>query len=131
MPGKIARDKPGRDPEVGTARACSSDGLTELATLARVSTPQPLSPIPDGVPDEIRVFAETLRVLFGALGISLNRLAALLHSDPGTVSRYLSGKRIPPPDFIEGLCKAIYDAKGSMITEQVHELVHGKSSEVL
>ena len=76
------------------------------------------------MPTEIQVFAQTLRVLFGALGMSLNRLAALLRSDPGTVSRYLSGKRIPPPGFIDGLCKAVYDAKGSLVTGQVHELVH-------
>lgn len=63
-------------------------------------------------------------MLFGALGMSLNRLAALLHSDPGTVSRYLSGKRIPPKGFIDGLCKAVYNAKGSVVTEQVHQLVH-------
>jgi transcriptional regulator with XRE-family HTH domain len=85
---------------------------------------QPLSPIPDNVPAEIREFAETLRVLFGALGMSLNQLAAKLHSDPGTVSRYLSGKRIPPPGFIDALCKAVYDAKGSLITLQVQELLH-------
>jgi transcriptional regulator with XRE-family HTH domain len=69
-----------------------------------------------------------LRVLLVLLGIwqgvSLNRLAALLHSDPGTVSRYLSGKRIPPPDFIDGLCKAVYDSKGSLVTAEVQELVH-------
>jgi transcriptional regulator with XRE-family HTH domain len=58
--------------------------------------------------------------------MSLNRLAALLHSDPGTVSRYLSGRRIPPPDFIEGLCKAVYDVKGSLVTSEVRELVHGQ-----
>jgi transcriptional regulator with XRE-family HTH domain len=98
--------------------------LAELAAVARVSTPQPLSPIPGSVAPEIRDFAETLRVLFGALGISLNRLAALLHSDPGTVSRYLSGRRIPPPGFIDGLCKAVYDSKGSLVTAQVQGLVH-------
>jgi MinD-like ATPase involved in chromosome partitioning or flagellar assembly/transcriptional regulator with XRE-family HTH domain len=98
--------------------------LAELAALARVSPLPPLSPIPDGVAPEIRDFAETLRILFRATGMSLNRLAALLHSDPGTVSRYLSGQRIPPPDFIAGLCKAVYDVKGSLITEQVQEFVH-------
>jgi len=97
--------------------------LAELAALARVSS-QPLTPIPDAVPVEIRDFAETLRLLFGALGVSLNRLAALMHSDPGTVSRYLSGKRIPPPDFIERLCRAVYELKGTLITEQVEEHVH-------
>jgi transcriptional regulator with XRE-family HTH domain len=97
--------------------------LAELTALARVSS-QPLSPIPVNVLPEIRDFAETLRVLFGALGMSLNRLAALLHSDPGTLSRYLSGKRVPPPDFIDGLCKVVYDVKGSLVTPQVQELVH-------
>ena len=124
MSGEIVRDKPGRGPEVGSGELGPHGGLAELTALARVSVSQPLSPIPDDVPAEIQVFAETLRMLFGALGMSLNRLAALLHSDPGTVSRYLSGKRIPPPGFIDGLCKAVYDAKGSLVTEQVHELVH-------
>jgi transcriptional regulator with XRE-family HTH domain len=126
MSGEIARGGPGRDPEVGSGELSPCGGLAELTVLARISASQPLSPIPDDVPAQIRVFAETLRVLFGALGMSLNRLAALLHSDPGTVSRYLSGKRIPPPGFIDGLCKAVYDAKGSLVTEQVHELVHGQ-----
>ena len=97
--------------------------LAELSALAGYSA-QTLSPIPGQVPPDARDFAETLRVLFGALGISLNRLAALVHSDPGTVSRYLSGKRIPPPDFIDSLGKAVYDARGSLITPQVQELIH-------
>jgi transcriptional regulator with XRE-family HTH domain len=124
MSGEIACDEPWSAPEVGPGELGPRGGLAELAALARVSASEPLSPIRDDVLDEIRVFAETLRVLFGALGMSLNRLAALLHSDPGTVSRYLSGKRIPPPSFIDGLCKAVYDAKGSLVTEQVHDLVH-------
>ena len=124
MPGEVAREESGPDPEVGSAERCSQGSLAELTALARVSALQPLRPIPDDVPAEVRDFAETLRVLFSALGISLNRLAALLHSDPGTVSRYLSGKRIPPPGFIDGLRKAVYDAKGSLVTEQVTQLVH-------
>ena len=124
MSGEIARDELGRDPEVGSGELGARGGLAELTELARVSASQPLNPIPNDVPAEIQAFAETLRVLFGALGMSLNRLAALLHSDPGSVSRYLSGKRIPPPGFIDALCKAVYDAKGSLVTEQVHELVH-------
>jgi amidase len=113
----------GHDTEDGAGEDCPPRELAELAALARVSS-QPLTPIPDTVPPKIRDFAETLRLLFGALNMSLNRLAALLHSDPGTVSRYLSGKRIPPPDFIDRLCKAVYDIKGALITEQVEEHVH-------
>jgi transcriptional regulator with XRE-family HTH domain len=124
MSGELTHDEPGHDPEADSGEPGPRGALAELAVLAQVSASQPLSPIPEDAPAEIQVFAETLRVLFGALGMSLNRLAALLHSDPGTVSRYLSGKRIPPPGFIDGLCKAVYDAKGSLVTEPVRELVH-------
>ena len=125
MSGESANSRSGRrEPGDGTGEPIPDTGLAELAALARVSPLQSLSPIPDGVAPEIRDFAESLRVLFGALGMSLNRLAALLHSDPGTVSRYLSGKRIPPPDFVAGLCKAVYDVKGALLTEEVRELVH-------
>ena len=113
----------GQDAEGGSGVPRRPGEFAELAVLARVSS-QPLTPIPETVPPDIRDFAETLRLLFGALDMSLNRLAALLHSDPGTVSRYLSGKRIPPPDFIDRLCKAVYDAKGALVTEQVEEHVH-------
>jgi transcriptional regulator with XRE-family HTH domain len=121
MPGESAL---GQGPGDRASERDPRGALAELAAVARVSALQPLSPISEGVAAEIREFAETLRVLFGALGVSLNRLAALLHSDAGTVSRYLSGKRIPPPDFIDGLCKAVYDTKGSLVTAEVQELVH-------
>lgn len=125
MSGKGTRCKPGgRDPDSGNGERRPRDELAELAALAAVSSSQHLSGIAESVAPEIRDFAETLRMLFGALGMSLNRLAALLHSDPGTVSRYLSGKRIPPPGFIDSLCRAVYDAKGSLVTPQVQELVH-------
>jgi transcriptional regulator with XRE-family HTH domain len=125
MSGKGTRRKPGgQDPDNVNSEAGAGAGLAELAALARVSSSQRLSGIRETVAPEIRDFAETLRMLFGALGMSLNRLAALLHSDPGTVSRYLSGKRIPPPDFVDSLCRAVYDVKGSLVTPQVQELVH-------
>jgi transcriptional regulator with XRE-family HTH domain len=125
MSDKSTHRKPGeQDSNSGNGETEPHAELAELAALARISSSQPLSDIPATVAPEIRDFAETLRMLFGALGMSLNRLAALLHSDPGTVSRYLSGKRIPPPDFVDSLCKAVYDVKGSLVTPQVQELVH-------
>jgi transcriptional regulator with XRE-family HTH domain len=124
MSAEIDRDEPAHNPELSSGELGISDGLTELRALARASALQPLRPIPDHLPAEVRIFADTLRILFGALAMSLNRLAAFLHSDPGTVSRYLSGRRIPPPDFIEGLCKALYDIRGSLVTQQVHQLMH-------
>jgi transcriptional regulator with XRE-family HTH domain len=125
MSGKgTRRESGGQDPDNGIGEAGGRAELAELAALARVSPSRHLGGIPGTAAPEIRDFAETLRMLFGALGMSLNRLAAVLHSDPGTVSRYLSGRRIPPPDFIDSLCKAVYDARGSLVTEQVQELVH-------
>jgi hypothetical protein len=104
MSGDTPRDgDDGRASDDGDREPGLPAGLSELAALARVSSSRPLDPISSDVPPEVRDFAETMRVLFLALGMPLNRLAALLHSDPGTVSRYLSGKRVPPPDFIEGL----------------------------
>lgn len=126
MSAESAHDSPYRrtaDTEAD-ARPGPHAELAALAAVARVSQSQPLTPITDEVAPEARELAETLRILFGALGMSLNRLAALLHSDPGTVSRYLSGKRVPPPDFIESLCRAVYDVKGALVTAQVRELVH-------
>jgi transcriptional regulator with XRE-family HTH domain len=125
MTGSVAPNESGTvRPDSGFGQACAVSQIAELAALARVNAPQPLTPLPSGLPLETRVLAETLRVLFGALGMSLNRLAALLHTDPGAVSRYLSGRRIPPPQFIDGLCKAVYNTKGSLVTEPVRELVH-------
>src|SRR5580658_3043284 len=115
MSGRGARRNPGgQDSENGNGKPGPRAQLAELVALARVSSAQHLSGIPETVAPDIRDFAETLRLLFGALGMSLNRLAAMLHSDPGTVSRYLSGKRIPPPEFIDSLCKAVYEVKGSL-----------------
>jgi transcriptional regulator with XRE-family HTH domain len=125
MSGDLADTGPGpQDPVDRSTDSRPHAELAELAAIARISSSQSLSRIPDGVAPGARDFAETLRVLFGALDMSLSRLAALLHSDPGTVSRYLSGKRIPPPDFIDGLCKAVYDVRGSLITVRVQDYVH-------
>ena len=124
MSAEGARDEPGSNSEAGSAEPDSGGCLARLQALVEVPASHPLRPVPDELPAEVQIFVRTLRVLFGALGMSLNRLAALLHSDPGTVSRYLSGRRIPPTDFIEGLCKALYDAKGFVVTEQLQQLVN-------
>ena len=64
-----------------------------------------------------------MRSLYGTLGISLTRFATQVHSDKGTVSRYMSGDRIPPRDFIDKLLKAFFSKKGRPVTPDLHELV--------
>lgn len=45
---------------------------------------------------ERRALAEALRAVFTALGMSVCDFAAVCHRDKGAISRYLSGKRVPP-----------------------------------
>ncbi|MBP2404602.1 helix-turn-helix transcriptional regulator [Streptomyces syringium] len=63
-----------------------------------------LNPIGE-VPHEQRLLAQALRELFDKLGVSLRRFAARHHVNPSTLSRYLSGSRIPPRDFLRVLVR--------------------------
>lgn len=47
--------------------------------------------------------ASALRLLFGGLDVSLTRYSARIHRDKGAVSRYFSGERTPPWNFIHDL----------------------------
>jgi hypothetical protein len=75
------------------------------------------------LPPEARDLAGTPRVLFGALGMSLNRLAALVHSDPGTVSRYLSvsvpQRKADPPARLRETLDDLY-RQASNLKEQLN-----------
>lgn len=78
-----------------------------------------LDPLGDDIRPEVRELAETLRMLFASLKISLRRYAARTHSDPGTVSRYLNGKRVPPWSFVTGLLTQVADHRGEPVTTEV------------
>ena len=62
-----------------------------------------LQPLRDDLPESARALAEELRTLFRGLGISLNRYACRIHRDPGSVSRYFSGERVPGWGFVHDL----------------------------
>lgn len=85
-----------------------------------------LAPLSADLDPEVRVFTETMRSLYGALEISLSRFAAQVHSDKSVVSRYMSGERLPPRDFIGRLLKAFFDKKGRPVTPELQELVEGQ-----
>jgi transcriptional regulator with XRE-family HTH domain len=82
-----------------------------------------LKPIPDDVTPEVREFTETLRGLSGVSGVTLRRLAVDMHYSAGTVSRYLSGQRPPPREFVEKLLRICYDSQGAPVTAEVEQLV--------
>ncbi|MGP3954275.1 helix-turn-helix domain-containing protein [Streptomyces sp. 7N604] len=59
-----------------------------------------------------------LRVLHSALGISVRRYASRCHFDPGTVSRFLNGKRVPPWGFVMGLLTEVAEHRGEPATPE-------------
>ncbi|GGY50871.1 helix-turn-helix domain-containing protein [Streptomyces djakartensis] len=89
-----------------------------------------LDPLGDDIRPEVRELAETLRMLFASLEISLRRYAVRAHSDPGTVSRYLNGKRVPPWSFVTGLLTHVADHRGEPVTAEARSslrMLHGKA----
>lgn len=90
----------------------STDARTPLRH--RAAAPGELSPLDDGTTPERRALATALRELFSMLQISLGELATKSHRDKGAVSRYLSGKRIPQPDFIEYLLTEVAQMPGRL-----------------
>ncbi|MER6142223.1 response regulator [Streptomyces sparsogenes] len=82
-----------------------------------------LRPLGDGLSQECRDFALALRDLFKGLDVSVRRYAARRHRDPGTFSRYLSGTRIPPWEFVQDLFTDLAERRGSAATPAAIELV--------
>ncbi|MFE3152247.1 hypothetical protein ACFXJ6_37325 [Streptomyces sp. NPDC059218] len=82
-----------------------TDSAFEILDTKPVGRGRParLATLKEGLPAEKRALAEDLRTLFGALGVSVRRYALRRHHDAGTVTRYLSGDRVPQWDFVAGL----------------------------
>lgn len=55
------------------------------------------------LPPEQRALADALRGLFDCLGLSLTRYAVRAHLDKSTLSRYLSGQKVPPWSVVHDL----------------------------
>ena len=62
-----------------------------------------LDRVEPSVTNEVQALASELRTLFIDLEVSQARYAARVHRDKGTVSRFLSGARIPPWAFVRDL----------------------------
>ena len=60
-----------------------------------------LSPLPDDLPPELRELAEFLRSHFYMIKTGVRTYALRNNWDPGTVSRYLRGTRIPEQSFVD------------------------------
>ncbi|MEV6385632.1 hypothetical protein AB0M31_40200 [Streptomyces sp. NPDC051773] len=76
-----------------------------------------LAHLKDTLSPEKRAFAEDLRSVFLLLGVSVRRYAARRHLDASTVTRYLSGERVPGWDFVAGVISDVRETRRSLTTE--------------
>ncbi|MFJ6101846.1 response regulator [Streptomyces sp. NPDC092359] len=84
-----------------------------------------LRPLGDGLNDASRALAQALRELFEGLNVSVRRYAARRCLDPGAVSRYLNGTRLPPWQVISDLFADVAEHRGTAVTTEAIELVRG------
>ncbi|MEV7144044.1 response regulator [Streptomyces tauricus] len=84
-----------------------------------------LRPLADDLNDASRALAEALRELFEGLHLSVRRYAARRRLDPGAVSRYLNGTRLPPWQVISDLFADVAELHGTAVTTEAIELVRG------
>jgi hypothetical protein len=80
----------------------------------RSVAPGELRPLDTDLRSESRALAEALRGVFGMLKTSLGDFAADCNRDKGAVSRYLSGKRVPPRQFIDVLVREALRVQGEV-----------------
>jgi hypothetical protein len=93
----------------------------------RSAAPGELSPLDAALTPESRALAEALRNVFAMLETSVGEFAADCHRDKGAVSRYFSGKRVPPREFVDVLLTQALRARGetaitAAIEDNLHEL---------
>lgn len=71
-------------------------------------------------------FGRTLRMLVAQiqeLGISQNQLGRRLHATSGTMSKYLSGDRVPDWDFVEALLREVHKITQRELDDSAYEVL--------
>jgi hypothetical protein len=82
-----------------------------------------LEPLSRDLAPELRELAEFLRGHFYKVNTSVRAYAHRINRDPGVVSRYLSGDRIPPQDFADSLLADAGPQRSSEEVEREQALV--------
>jgi transcriptional regulator with XRE-family HTH domain len=84
-----------------------------------------LKPLDPELRPEVRVWVDELRVVWQATGLSMGQFAVLHPFDKGTISRYLSGHRVPSErHFLDTLLTAL-ESYGRPVTPAVREYLTG------
>jgi hypothetical protein len=95
--------------------------MSEISCLS-ASVLKPLDP---DLRPEVRVWVDELRAVWQATGLSMGQFAVLHPFDKGTISRYLSGHRVPGErHFLDTLLTTL-EAYGRPVTPTVREYLTG------
>lgn len=80
------------------------------------------SPMPSDAPRATTALADQLRAVVDKQGFSVRQLAYSMHYDPSTVSRILSGRRLPTQRFVDELAiQCALSAAESGVLRRLHQ----------
>lgn len=82
-----------------------------------------LRPLSGDLPETTRALAQALRELFKGLEVSVRLCAARRQWDPGSLSRYLNGTRLPSWKVVRELLADLGEHRGTAVTPEAVELV--------
>ena len=91
-----------------------------MPDIARKS-PADLKPLAPGLSPEVVDWVDELRMIWAAIGLSMNQFASLHPIDKGTISRYLNGQRVPRDRWFLDKLLAIQADYGQPLTPAVRE----------
>ncbi len=91
-----------------------------MYAIAR-QTPASLKPLDPGLSVEVLDWVGELRMIWVAIGLSMNQFASLHPIDKGTISRYLNGQRVPRDHWFLDKLLAIHADSGNPLTPAVRE----------
>ncbi|MFE5834626.1 helix-turn-helix domain-containing protein [Streptomyces sp. NPDC056488] len=80
---------------------------------------------------EVAALGNELTGLFTRLGITQSQYAYRVHLDKSAVSRYLSGRRLAPQEFVDRLVREVEEHVGAPLRLEVKEAIRGRRLEAL
>ncbi|MEU7634743.1 MULTISPECIES: helix-turn-helix domain-containing protein [unclassified Streptomyces] len=95
-----------------------------MAEIARTSGAS--SRIERGELAEVAELGNVLKKLFTTLDINQSQYARRIHIDKSTVSRYLSGTRLPTKEFVQRLVSEVEEDRGVPLQREAKEAIHGQ-----
>jgi hypothetical protein len=93
--------------------------------------PSGLKPLDPDLRPEVRTWVDELRAVWQATGLSMGQFAVLHPFDKGTISRYLSGQRVPGErHFLDTLLSTL-ETYGRPVTPAVRDYLTGLQMDAL